>query len=158
MGGCYRRDSTHTPTKRAWPSLPIQPAFRRPTGSVVCATRQGVAALPALHPHWLSSQPRASLPFFFLSFLLSRKVVVLFFFPFFIISLCKIKKKENFFSFFKKRKFILYTSVVVVYVECAYKKKKKERRKTGNKSIGDSRRALGPEPAPRWRAVYVQSA
>jgi hypothetical protein len=79
------------------PLLSIQPALGRPTDSVVCATRQGVAALPALHSHWLSSQPRAFWGLFvgrLLCFFLFRSL-----FP-----VCKIKRKKKIFFFFLKKK------------------------------------------------------
>lgn len=85
----------------------------------------------------------------------------LFFFSLFPLS-CKEnfqknRKKKDFlfllvflFFFLKKRNNIRYSIRV-----CTYKKKKKERKKQ-QVDLRDSRRALGPEPAPRWRAVTLQ--
>ena len=60
----------------------------------------------------------------------------------------KIERKKIFSIFLKKRREIILGSIRV----CTYKKKKKERKKQ-QVDLRDSWRALGPEPAPRWRAV-----
>jgi hypothetical protein len=78
--------------------LSIHPALGRPTDSVVCATRQGVAALPALHSHWLSSQPRA-----FWGFSLEG-CCAFFFFVLYFPSVKSKEKRKFSFSFKKKRK------------------------------------------------------